>query len=253
MKYDGIVITGLSIALGLGAALAPVSADEMTDQLASALTADGRPEGDVARDAGRKPAEVLAYLGLESGMTVLDVMAANGYYTEVLAGAVGPQGKVYAHNIQRMMDMMDGRFAKGLTARLADDRLANVEAFVREFDELGLEGEIDFAFLGLNLHDIDIWFGKEAAIASLESVFNALKPGGILGITDHVGDEGQDNTALHRLEILRAVELLQAAGFEVDAVNENILDNNADDHTLFIFDQSLGRNTDRFIVLARRP
>jgi predicted methyltransferase len=249
MKNHGIFL----VCLGLALNLAPVAADEMSDQLAAALTAEGRPDGDIARDPIRKPDEVLSFLGLESGMTVLDLTATSGYYTEILAGAVGADGKVYAHNIQRMMDMFDGRWAKGLDERLAGDRLPNVEAIVREFDELGLDGEIDFAFWGLNLHDIEIWYGEEAAISSLQAIFNALKPGGLLGITEHVGVEGQDNAKLHRMEILHAVELLRTAGFEVDAVNENILRNEADDHTLRIFDESLGRNTDRYIILARRP
>ena len=76
----------------------------------------------VIRDAGRKPVEVLRCLGVESGMTVLDVFAASGWYTEVLAHAVGANGTVYAQNTEFLLSMRDGVNDKGMTARLADDQ-----------------------------------------------------------------------------------------------------------------------------------
>ena len=64
-------------------------------ELTAALVSDpGRPEADKARDAGRRPAHVLDFLGIEDGMTVIDLVAAAGYYTEVLSHPVGPNGRV---------------------------------------------------------------------------------------------------------------------------------------------------------------
>ena len=80
----------------------------------------------------------------------------------------------------------------------------------------------------------------------------ALKPGGVFGVIDHEGIEGQDNPALHRMEVAAAVEALETGGFVVEEVS-NILDNPADDHTLAMWDESLGRNTDRFLIRARKP
>ncbi|NIN58457.1 MAG: hypothetical protein GTN56_01265, partial [Xanthomonadales bacterium] len=67
-----------------------------------------RSEADRARDAGRRPAEVVAFLGIEDGMTVLDVFSAGGWYAEVLAHAVGPAGTVYAQNTAFLLSMRDG-------------------------------------------------------------------------------------------------------------------------------------------------
>ena len=53
--------------------------------LASLLASESRAEADRVRDEGRKPAEVIAFLGIEPGMKVIDVFAATGYYTEVLS------------------------------------------------------------------------------------------------------------------------------------------------------------------------
>ena len=68
------------------------------DALREALTSAPRADADKARDAGRKPAQVLTFLGVERGMTVFDLIAASGYYTETLSVAVGPTGQVYAQN-----------------------------------------------------------------------------------------------------------------------------------------------------------
>ena len=88
---------------------------------------------DQSRDAGRKPAAVLEFLGIEEGMIVVDVLAAGGHYTEVLSAALGPLGKVYAHNIDFLLRMRGGINEKAIAARLAGDRLPNVERLDTEF------------------------------------------------------------------------------------------------------------------------
>jgi len=85
------------------------------DDLESRLADASRAEADRARDAGRKPAEVLAFLGIEPGMSVLDLMAGGGYYTEVLSLAVGPEGQVVAHNTDAALQVRDGANEKALT------------------------------------------------------------------------------------------------------------------------------------------
>jgi hypothetical protein len=64
--------------------------------IAAALAAPARPAADRPRDATSKPAEVLSFLGLERGMRVLDMNAATGWYTEILARVVGLTGHVIA-------------------------------------------------------------------------------------------------------------------------------------------------------------
>ena len=66
--------------------------------LAAALASANRPAEDKARDADRKPAELLQFFGVKPGMTTVDIIALGGYITEALSVAVGPNGKVYAQN-----------------------------------------------------------------------------------------------------------------------------------------------------------
>ena len=55
-----------------------------------ALAAPGRLAEDLAQDGQRKPAEVLAFFGVQPGMAVLDLYSGGGYFTELLAAVVGP-------------------------------------------------------------------------------------------------------------------------------------------------------------------
>ena len=57
-----------------------------------------RTAADRERDQRDKPAEVMAFAGVKPGMVIADIFAAGGYYTELLAGVVGPSGKVLAIN-----------------------------------------------------------------------------------------------------------------------------------------------------------
>ena len=68
---------------------------------ARALADPSRGVTDFARDEIRRPVEVLEFLGIHSGMTVMDVYAAGGYYTFILSKALGPEGVVLAQNTER--------------------------------------------------------------------------------------------------------------------------------------------------------
>jgi predicted methyltransferase len=239
----------LLVAVGLPAA----AIGDAHGDLATRLSGGSRSEADKARDAGRKPAEVVAFLGIEPGMTVVDLIAAGGWYTEVLAEAVGPKGKVYAHNTAFTLGFRDGANDKAMKARLEGGRLPNVERLDRELGDLGLEpGSVDAAITALNFHDVYNGGSPEAAEAFLVEVKEILEPGGVLGIIDHVGVAGQDNEKLHRIEPGKVEAAARAVGFEVDA-RSDLLRNPEDDHTKGVFDPSIRGRTDRFLLRLRKP
>src|SRR5262249_56163562 len=96
------------------------------------VSAPDRTADDRALDAGRKPAELLAFAGIRPGMRVAELGTAGGYTTELLARAVGPTGTVYAQNNRLILD----RFAeKPWSARLTRPVMANVVRVDREFDD----------------------------------------------------------------------------------------------------------------------
>src|SRR3984885_8457228 len=68
------------------------------DEYDAALNAQGRPAADSARDALDHPAEMLRLAGIKPGMKVADVLAGDGYYSELASYVVGPKGKVFMIN-----------------------------------------------------------------------------------------------------------------------------------------------------------
>jgi predicted methyltransferase len=220
--------------------------NEQMARLRAALASPERSAENKARDAARKPIEVIQFLGVEDGMTVLDVFAVGGWYTEVLSAAVGPTGKVYSQN-PAFFTSREG-FVDQESAR--NERLGNVAPI--HGDVAGIDGQIDVAITNNNLHDIYNRGGEEAALPWLTSVYNALKPGGVFGVMDHVGVAGQDNAQLHRMDLSAARAVLVKAGFAIEAESD-LLRNPADDHTRGPTDGSLNGNSDRFLIKARRP
>ncbi len=75
---------------------APALAQSVPPAIAAAVADSARPDPDKARDAHRKPAETLAVAGVKPGLVVAELAPGRGYYTRILAKAVGPSGKVYA-------------------------------------------------------------------------------------------------------------------------------------------------------------
>ena len=211
----------------------------------AALMAEERPAEEKERDASRMPSEVLNFVGIGEGMNVLEAIAGGGWYTEVLSAAVGPDGTVYSQNAERMRE----RFADAAAARA--ERLGNVEVIYTQGTAIDLPVEADAAFTALNLHDMANR-GDEVGLGFLGGIYDALAPGGVLGITDHVGVAGQDNTELHRMEASKARELITQAGFVIEAESD-ILMNPDDDHTLRVFDPAIQGVTDRMLFRARKP
>ena len=74
---------------------APAMAQTVSPAITAAVADAGRPAADKERDANRKPAETVAFAGVKPGMTIAELGPGGGYYTRILAKAVGPKGKVY--------------------------------------------------------------------------------------------------------------------------------------------------------------
>lgn len=244
MRWRGQLFAATALAMTLAFATAA--------NLAGDLAAPSRSEEDRTRDASRKPAEVIAFLGIEPGMTVMDLVASGGWYTEVLSIAVGDGGTVYAQNPPMMLAFRDGYYDKAITARLEGDRLPNVVRLDRDLVDTGLApGSLDAAITALNFHDVHNGMGAEVATGFLVTVKELLKPGGVLGLIDHYGESGNDNNALHRLDVAAALPLIVDAGFEV--TTSDILRNPNDDYTKMVFDEAVRGKTDRLLFRLVKP
>jgi predicted methyltransferase len=223
--------------------------DEQAARMRTALAAPERAAENKARDAGRKPIETVEFLGIETGDTVIDMVAAAGWFTEVLSAAVGPTGKVYSQNPPFLV--------QADAEQALHARLGNVEAVHVPLNQTSLAGTVDAALTAQNLHDLYNGFGgnpgsEQAAVDFLKAIYDVLKPGGVLGVIDHVGIEGQDNATMHRMQVQQARDAVTKAGFTIEA-ESSILANPADDHTKGVFDPAIRGSTDQFMIRARKP
>lgn len=230
-------IAALVCAFGIATSALAVAPDFMDK-----LTADSRPMEDRARDGARRPYQVMQLLGVEEGMTVLDVGAGGGWYTRVLSAAVGASGEVVAQFGPRALERNNGQAQRSLA-----EGLGNTEAFFGNLDELDAN-RFDIAVTALNMHHGN----AERNVPYLEGILRALKPGGRAAVIDHIGSPGMNNGELHRMLVSDAREWIQAAGFEI-VEESDILRSSADDHSRAPFDPALGRNTDRFLFVVRKP
>jgi predicted methyltransferase len=233
----------------LGGALSSIAnaQDEQTKRMTAALASPDRPAADKARDEARKPIPTIKFAGIKTGQTVLEVIAAGGWFTEVLSAAVGPTGKVYAQN--PMFFTTRPGFAEEEKAR--NDRLKNVTPIHGDLPDQSLLGKADAALTALNLHDIYNSAGEAAAVALCKGVYDDLKPGGTFIVIDHVGIAGQDNAMFHRIQLQQAKDVLAKAGFKIEAESD-LLKNPKDDHTKSVRDPSVAGHTDQFLIRAKK-
>ncbi len=224
--------------------------------LRRALSGPDREVTDFARDAARKPVEVLDFLGIGPGMRVLDVYAAGGYYTFILAKAVGANGRVFAQNTPRGLRFEEDRQeisqGEALEIKIQRGNLNNVTHLVERVGELSIEPEsLDAIMVVQTLHD-HYNPNPERALELMTLLRALLKPGGIVGVIDHVGDAGRDNRSFHRMQKSQAIEVAELAGFLV-AGDSDLLHNPNDRHVRAIFDPRLNRDTDRFLLKLQKP
>jgi len=262
-----LVIAAVVLLAGCGeseqqheAAETPVAIDAVVDttpNYEAAISNSARSEADRERDAGRKPAEVLEFFGIEPGMRVLDMFSGGGYYTEMLSYIVGDDGKVIAHSNEAYA----GYVGDEAITRYANDRLSNVEILMAENNKLQLEAnQFDAILLVLSFHDIFYADPKNGwpkidGSKFLAELYGALKPGAVIGIVDHYAEAGsprETGGTLHRIDPAIVVADMQNAGFVLDGKSE-LLRNTDDDYSVNMFDPAVRGRTDRFVMRFVKP
>ena len=234
------------------AAVEPVAAEPEMSVYTAAVTNASRPDADRERDAGRKPAEVLEFLGVAPGMTVLDMFSGGGYYTEILSHTVGPEGQVIAHSNEAYLKFVGDEFEK----RYLGGRLANAQVLMAENNQLSLAPDsLDGIMLVLSFHDMflpasDGWPAIEIG-PLLAQLHSGLRAGGFVGVIDHYAAAGalpsETGNTTHRIDPAVVIREMTAAGFVLDGQSD-ILRNPDEDYEKIVFDPELRGKTDRFVL-----
>jgi predicted methyltransferase len=230
-------------------------AAEVPAYIAAAVADGGRPAEDTARDADRKPAEVLAFAGVKPGDRIIDFMPGKGYFTRIFSKIAGPNGVVYAF-VPDEVGRRAPQALQGIKTLASQPAYSNVVVMGLPAADFRVPRPVDLVWTSQNYHDLHNAFMAPIDIGQFNhAVFNALKPGGIYLVLDHAtaAGSGLAHTGdLHRIDPATVKAEVTAAGFEL--VDESSLLHNPDDpHTAKVFDPSIRGKTDQFILKFRRP
>jgi len=252
-------LTFRALTLTLGSSLVACAlvppATVTAERAAQIVASPDRSAADRVNDQRRKPEQLLVFMTIQPGMVALDISAGGGYTSELLARAIGPQGRVYGQSQPRDPERpaptpaapeggaapaapapaassaaprpMPRTSAMALAEREQRLRAAGVPAapivaVAQRFDDPVpaplVDGGLDLVTLMFNYHDLG-FLGVDRA-AMNRALFRALKPGGIYVIADHAGRAGtgiSESGTLHRIEEAFLRSEVEAAGFRLQA------------------------------------
>ncbi|TAM15803.1 MAG: methyltransferase [Rhodanobacter sp.] len=216
---------------------------------------DPARQADASNDARRKMAAVMTFAEVKPGEKVLELVPGSGYWTRVFSAIVGPTGHVYT--------VWPSEMAKFSTKSLdnwrklsATPHYANVSVLEQPAAMLSVPAKVDLVFTSQNYHDYhDPFMGPVDMMKFDKEVFDALKPGGLFVVIDHVAPAGSgisDTNTLHRIDPAVVKQEVESAGFVFDG-SSKALHNPADPLTVKVFDKSIRGHTDQFIYRFRKP
>jgi predicted methyltransferase len=256
-KITGVVRGALWVlALSLGGFAAASAADSYDAAVGHA----GRSAADLKRDGLDHPAQILRLTGIKSGMQVADVLAGDGYYSELLSNVVGPSGHVLMLNNAAF----DHWSADDMKPRLAGNRLANVDYRIVDLNQMNLgAATLDAVVLIKVYHDL-YWvdvptvtegrWPKIDTSAVLDQLVRSLKPGGVLLLVDHSAKSGHGSTdasTLHRIDEAFARQDFEKRGMHVVA-SSDLLRRADDPREQVSYKPPMLGKTDRFVLVFKK-
>lgn len=211
-----------AVALPPGTAQAQQDSDAAA-ALDAAIAGEHRSDANRARDRYRHPKETLLFFGFRPDMTVVEMLpGSGGWYTEILAPALKDKGKLYAaHGGMNS----DGYYRRSLGAFLTkigsaediyDDVTVTTLAFPHEL-EVAPRGTADLVVTFRNVHN---WYSSDApydmVTLGFQAMYDALKPGGVLGVVDHRWPDpetAEANIDSGYVSPERTIEIAESVGF----------------------------------------
>jgi ubiquinone/menaquinone biosynthesis C-methylase UbiE len=163
------------------------------------------------REAEEAPTRALTIMQVTPGSTVADIGAGSGYFTTRLSRLVGPNGKVYANDIQRgMLDL--------LRQRVERERLSNVTPVLGEPADPKLPAaSIDLALM------VDVYHELSDPQTMLANIKKALKPGGRLVLVEYKGEDPSiPILPSHKMTVAQAKMEVEPEGYTLTTVNSNL-------------------------------
>lgn len=211
---------GLLAAMTMVWSASSVATADDEQRLRDLITADHRVATNVERNEFRNPVETLQFFGLESGMTVVEVLPGAGWYTEILAPFLKGNGTYYAAHFSPNASLS---YQPPALERFRQMLLNNQEIYdetiVTHLDppaetEIAPAGSADLVLTFRNVHN---WIMAGTQEDHFDAFYTALKPGGVLGVVEHRAPEGSGMDVMETTGYVTqdyTIELAEAAGFE---------------------------------------
>ena len=191
---------------------------DQDNKLAEAVAGSHRTPANVERDKYRHPVEALEFFGIRPDMTVVEMWAEGGWWTEILAPYLHDEGSYY------IADLPSERWQDVMTKKLESNPAIYGKAVLTQFGggrtDIAPEGSADMILTFRNLHN---WMKGGDGDLAFETMYKTLKPGGILGLVEHRGDPGkpQDPQALSGyVREDYAIAMAEKAGFNLVGKSE---------------------------------
>ena len=189
--------------------------------LQSILASSDRSEVNRARDAYRHPLQTLDFLGLDPKMTVVELWPGNGWYTEILAPFLAQKGQLIVTNL----DPQKSKPAQLFREKLAANPKVFGQVKVVQIDPpndliLAPENSVDMVLTFRNIHN---WVSAGYAERVYAAAYQALKPGGILGVEEHRAKPGiswQESAKTGYMSEEGVIAAVEKAGFKLVGKSE---------------------------------
>jgi predicted methyltransferase len=215
----------LILAVGLLSACASSlsSRSSTAEKLDDILAGTHRSAANRARDPYRHPRETLLFFGIRPEMTVIEITPNPGWYTEVIAPLLRPNGRYIA--------ALPATGAAEYSARALEQYRGLLGSAPQLFDKVEIapfqpgqpivaDGTADMVVTFRNIHN---WMARSTAEKAFASMYQALKPGGVLGVVEHRGSSQQPQDPQAGTGYVNqsyAVRMIEAAGFRLVATSE---------------------------------
>lgn len=206
------------------------------DALQAAINGSQRSEANKARDAARHPRETLQFFGITPTMTVVELIPGGGWYTEILALYLRPQGQLIEALQDSDSESEYGRksFAQ-FQKKLGDSPAVYDKVKTTVFDppaklNVAPANSVDMVLTFRNIHNWMIG-GDEKMRTLFKNIYSSLKPGGVFGVVEHrlpAGKMQDSHASTGYVSEAYVINLAESVGFKLAAkseINANPKDN----------------------------
>jgi predicted methyltransferase len=198
------------------------------DALVRAVDSDLRSPDFVQRDSARHPQAALEFFGIRPDMSVAEIWPSRGWWSEILAPYLMAEGRYYAVGFSLSAKRTPGwrkKMARELIGRFEENPDQFGKAIITSMaipgdPEIAPPGSLDMVLTFRNVHN---WMKGDYAPAVFETMYAALKHGGILGLVEHRAPDDADIVFMKLSGYVsepHVIAMARAAGFELAAKSE---------------------------------